>query len=119
MARRGVPLGPGWDHGGGAQPHSRRVLKGHFKNQLWREGEELRGLIGALQQQREDVEAATAGAPAVLDAELGDSSVREGQHQGGLGGPGVGGWVGCLSTSVMSTLAGSPCTEPSGCRYPA
>lgn len=99
----------------GAQPHSRGVLEGHLEDQLGREGEELGGLVGALQQQGQHVEAAAAGAPAVLDAELGGGSVRAGVALGGRDVPGCRG----VPTSVMSTLAGSPSTEPSGCRYPA
>lgn len=87
-SREGRPAGSGSLGALGAQPHSRGVLEGHLEDQLGWEGEELGGLLGALQQQGQHVEAAAAGAPAVLDAELGGGSVRVGWHQG-TGGPGA------------------------------
>lgn len=71
-----IPQGPLWlpppDLGSrSAQLDSRGVGDGHLQHQLRGQDEEFGVLVWCLQQQREHVEAAVRGTPAVLDAELG------------------------------------------------
>lgn len=70
------------DLGWGTQPHSRGVLEGHLEDQLWWEGEELRGLLRALQQQRQHIEAAITRGPAMVNTELGVAASDGGDTRG-------------------------------------
>lgn len=47
------------------------VSDGHFQHQLWGELEELRVIAIGLEQERQDVEAASRGFPALLNTDLG------------------------------------------------
>lgn len=115
------------------------MLQGHLEDQLGGQSEEFWGLVRGLEQQGQHVEAAVSRGPAVLDAEL-----REAGREAGLRDPCVGRLPSfvpardpspyfltpprrgltdrfpllglCAPTSVISTLAGSPRTEPSCCR---